>query len=74
MLLDVVLGIAKLCTLSVDVFHNILAVVVTFAEDQATSTSDDEEDGDACSSWIEEEVASNLPEDFESELCVIHYR
>jgi hypothetical protein len=73
-LLDLFLSISELSSLCVDVFHNILAVVVTFAEDQATSTSNDEEDSDACSSWIEEEVASNLPKYFESELCVFHYR
>jgi hypothetical protein len=50
----------------------ILAVVITFAEDP--TTSNDEEENDANCSGIEEEVASNLPEDFESELCVIHYR
>jgi hypothetical protein len=52
----------------------ILAVVVAFAENQSTSTSNDEEENDANCSWIEDKVASNLPKNFESELCVIHYR
>jgi hypothetical protein len=44
----------------------ILAVVVLFVNHCPSTKTEDKENDDACCSGIEDEVASDLPEDFES--------
>ncbi len=49
-----------------------LAVMVVFVDHCPGTKSKDKENDDAGSSWIEEEVAGNLPEDFKSQDSIIH--